>query len=458
MRYRRRTNVLVLVAILASLIAPASPAAAADDPVIVAAGDIGDCATSGDEATAVLLDGIPGTVVALGDIAYPDGTTANFRDCYAPTWGRHKARTRPAVGNHEYKTTSAATPYFDYFGTAAGPRGKGWYSYDVGAWHVVVLNSNCAVIGGCGPSSAQITWLKADLAANSGEHVLAYWHHPRYSSGYHGNDLGVQTFWEVLYAAGAEIVLNGHDHSYERFAPQDPWARADAPFGIREFVVGTGGTALRPKSRNVPNSEVFSATHGVLQLTLRADGYDWAFVPIAGKTFTDAGSGSTHGAPPPRTRKAFIATGDTWVDQAHPTRNYGHSTTLVVDGDTGNGKDAHAYIKVKVTDLSGVIDRVACRIWVTDATRDGPTIAPTTTGWSPNALTWNNRPAPIGPAVSDLGSAAAGGWVELDVTSLVQRAGTFGFVLKPTSTDGIDVSSNQGAHPPHLVVDTLPSS
>ena len=231
------------------------------------------------------------------------------------------------MGNHEYKATSAATPYFDYFGSSAGPRGKGWYSYDLGAWHVVVLNSNCAFVGGCGPSSAQVTWLKADLSANAGDHVLAYFHHPRYSSGLHGNEGGVQTLWEVLYAAGAELVLNGHDHSYERFAPQDPWGRADTTFGIREFVVGTGGTALRPKSRNVANSEVFSASHGVLKLTLRADGYDWAFVPIAGKSFTDAGTGTTHGQPPPRTRRAFAATGDTWVDQAHPTQNYGHATT-----------------------------------------------------------------------------------------------------------------------------------
>ena len=300
MRHRRRPVILLVVGVVATLLSPAAPAAAADDPVIVAAGDIGNCATTGDEATSVLLDGIPGTVAALGDIAYPNGTAANFRDCYAPTWGRHRSRTRPAVGNHEYKATSAATPYFDYFGSSAGPRGKGWYSYDLGAWHVVVLNSNCAFVGGCGPSSAQVTWLKADLSANAGDHVLAYFHHPRYSSGLHGNEGGVQTLWEVLYAAGAELVLNGHDHSYERFAPQDPWGRADTTFGIREFVVGTGGTALRPKSRNVANSEVFSASHGVLKLTLRADGYDWAFVPIAGKSFTDAGTGTTHGQPPPR--------------------------------------------------------------------------------------------------------------------------------------------------------------
>ena len=207
----------------------------------------------------------------------------------------------------------------------------------------------------------------------------------------------------------------------------------------------------------MPNSEVFSATHGVLKLTLRADGYDWAFVPIAGKTFTDAGSGTTHGQPPLRTRRSFIATGDTWVDQAHSTRNYGHATTLVIDGDTGNGMDAHAYVKVRVGDTTGVIDRAALRLWVTDKSKDGPTVAPTTTSWTPNAMTWRTRAPATGPVVSDMGAAAAGGWVELDVTPLVTRTGTFGFVLRPTSSDGLDVSSNQGAHPPHLVVDTLPA-
>jgi len=252
-------------------------------------------------------------------------------------------------------------------------------------------------------------------------------------------------------------VLNGHDHHYERFAPQDPWGRADAMFGIRAFVVGTGGTAPRPKSRNVPNSEVFSATHGVLKLTLHADGYDWAFAPIAGKAFTDAGAGSTHGPPPLRTRRTFTATGDTWVDQAHAARNYGHATTLVIDGDTANGMDAHAYVKVKVSDTTGVIDRAALRLWVTDKSNDGPTVSPTTATWMPNAMTWRTRAPTTGPQVSDLGSAAVGRWVELDVTPLVTRTGTFGFVLQPTSSDGLDVSSNQGAHPPHLVVETLPS-
>ena len=448
-------GLLLILPLLVGVLGPASPVAAAEDPVLVGAGDIGDCTTSGDEATATLLDGIPGTVVGLGDIAYPNGSAANFRDCYAPNWGRHKARTRPTVGNHEYKTAGASA-YFDYFGSAAGPRGKGWYSYDVGTWHVVVLNSNCTVVG-CGPTSAQVTWLKSDLAANAGEHVLAYFHHPRYSSGEHGNSLDVLTIWEVLYAAGAELILNGHDHDYERFAPQDPWGRTDVAFGIRQFVVGTGGRALEGKSSSAANSEVFATTHGVLKLTLRADGYDWSFVPIAGKTFADGGSGTTHGAPPARTRKTFTATGDSWVDQANPGRNYGAAATLVVDGDTGNGKDAQAYVKVKVANATGTIDRVGLRLWVTNATRDGPTVAPTTCGWTPNAVTWSNKPAATAAAVFDQRTAAAGAWTELDVTSLVRTNGTFCFVLRPTSGDGLDVSSNQGAHAPHLVVDTLPA-
>ena len=453
MARRRLAGFLVLILLVTVEGAPAQPVAAADEAVLVGAGDIADCTSPGDQATATVLDGIPGTVVALGDTAYPNGTAANFRDCYAPTWGRHKTRTRPAVGNHEYKTTGAG-PYFDYFGAAAGPRGKGWYSYDAGAWHVVVLNSNCTVVA-CGPASAQVTWLKSDLAANAGEHVLAYWHHPRYSSGEHGNDIAVQTFWEVLYAAGAELVLNGHDHDFERFAPQDPWGRPDSAFGMRQFVVGTGGTPVEPKSVSASNSEVFSATHGVLKLTLRADGYDWAFVPIAGSSFTDGGNGTTHGAPPARTRQAFLTTGDSWVDQAHPSRNYGHAPTLVVDGDTGAGKDAHGYLKFKVGALAGTVDRAALRLWVTDATRDGPTVAPTSCTWSPNAITWSNRPAATGQVVSDMRSAAAGSWTELDLTSFVRGSGSFCVVLRPTSSDGLDVSSNQGAHPPHLVVDTI---
>jgi hypothetical protein len=258
---------------------------------LLAAGDIATCAGAGDEATAKLLDGLAGTVATLGDNVYQSGSAQQYADCYAPTWGRHKARTRPAPGNHDYRTAGAAG-YFGYFGAAAGTPGKGYYSYDLGAWHVVVLNSNLDTSRG----SAQETWLRADLAAHPAACTLAYWHHPRFSSGSsHGNNTSVQPLWQALYEAGAELVLAGHEHHYERFAPQDPTGGADPREGIRQFVVGTGGAGHYGFGTVRANSEVRSTgAFGVLQLTLHPDGYDWEFVPVAGKTFGDAGSGTCH--------------------------------------------------------------------------------------------------------------------------------------------------------------------
>lgn len=294
MAMRRTLVVALVVAAFAPLVGTPRPAAAAD-PVLVGAGDIADCSTSADSATARLLDRLPGTVFALGDNAYPRGSRRDFRRCYGPTWGRHERRTRPALGNHEY-LTPRADGYFDFFDPDPGARGRGWYSYDRGTWHIVVLNSNCAEVG-CGPRSRQVRWLRRDLAANTRRNVLAYWHHPRFSSGAHGDDTSVRTFWDVLYAHGADVVLNGHDHDYERFAPQDPRGRADPRYGIRQFVVGTGGARLRGRSSTAANSEVFASTLGVLRLVLRADSYAWRFVPIAGRSFRDAGSARTHGPP-----------------------------------------------------------------------------------------------------------------------------------------------------------------
>ena len=264
--------------------------------VLVGAGDIADCSVSGDEATAKLLDGISGTVFTLGDDAYPNGAATDFANCYEPTWGRHKARTMPAPGNHEYQTAGAAG-YFGYFGSAAGDPTKGYYSYNLGDWHIVVLNSNsnCTTIS-CSASSAQVQWLVADLAANPKTCTLAYWHHPRFNSGSdHGNDVNVAPFWNALYNAGADVILNGHEHVYERFAPQTPNAVASA-IGIRQFTVGTGGAseyAFKPTPE--PNSEARNDnTQGVLKLTLHATSYDWQFIPVAGATFTDSGSTSCH--------------------------------------------------------------------------------------------------------------------------------------------------------------------
>ncbi len=262
---------------------------------LVGAGDIAACDSPGAAATAALLDAIPGAVFAAGDNAYERGTAAEFADCYARTWGRHKARTRPAPGNHDY-TTNGAAAYFAYFGDAAGEAGRGWYSYDLGAWHVVVLNSNCGSVGGCGPSSPQARWLDADLAAYPTRCALAIWHHPRFSSGdEHGNDPAYATFWDMLYERGVDVVINAHDHDYERFAPQTPDGLRNDALGVREFVVGTGGASLRRAGRPIANSEVLrDDAFGVLRLTLRAVGYDWQFVPVAGSTLTDSGSGTCH--------------------------------------------------------------------------------------------------------------------------------------------------------------------
>jgi hypothetical protein len=264
--------------------------------VLVGAGDIASCALTADTATAKLINAIAGTVFTAGDNAYESGTAKEYADCYEPTWGAFKSRTRPVPGNHEYVTAGAAG-YFGYFGALAGENGRGWYAYDVGAWRVYALNSNCgaAGVGGCGPGSEQEQWLLGDLSANPRQCVAAIWHHPRFSSGQHGNDPAMANILNILYNAGAELVVNGHDHNYERFAPMRPDGVRDDARGIREIIVGTGGASLRSLATTQPNSEVRSnAAHGVLKLTLGATGYRWDFVPIAGKTFTDSGTGTCH--------------------------------------------------------------------------------------------------------------------------------------------------------------------
>jgi hypothetical protein len=458
----RRTPLGCLPAALALLLSPSPPATAAapGDRVLVGAGDIAVCGTTadtrtGDRVEAVLAADPAAIAFTLGDNAYGSGSRREFSECYHPTWGSFRSRTRPAVGNHEYKTTDAAG-YFDYFGSTAGDPAKGWYSYDIGAWHVVVLNSNCSEIGGCGASSPQGRWLRANLANHPDDHVLAYWHHPRYTSGVHGNAASMQAFWEILYRAGAELVLSGHDHDYERFAPQDPWGRRDDDHGIRQFVVGTGGVALRGLRARAPHSEVFASSHGVLRLTLGVDSYEWAFLPIPGGPFTDSGTGRTHGRPPSWTSRTFTATSDAWVGEGQPTVNHGTSTRLYVDGDTGAGLDRDAYVKARVSGLRGTVDRAALRLWITNPTADGPTVSPTTTSWSGRTITWADRPGPTGSTVVDAGTVQAGAFHDFDVTSAIDGDGTYGFVLRPTSRDGLAASSLQGAHPPRLIVQTIP--
>jgi acid phosphatase type 7 len=262
-------------------------------PLLLAAGDIGSCRSGGDEATAALLEGVPATIAALGDLAYPRGTAQEFADCYDPSWGPYRDRTRPAAGNHDF-ATPGAEPYFSYWGTLSGLAGAGYYSYELGSWHVVVLNSNCRFVA-CTPGSAQETWLRADLAAHRARCTLAYFHHPLFSSTAGTATPAVQPLWQDLYNAGADLVLNGHAHNYQRFAPQTPLGAPDPQRGIREFVVGTGGNSHHLVGPPLPNQEdVDDTIYGVLRLMLLEDGYDWEFVPQAGGIFTDAGAGACH--------------------------------------------------------------------------------------------------------------------------------------------------------------------
>jgi hypothetical protein len=284
------------------------------DPVIAAAGDIACDPASGSyfggagTSTAcrqryvsdLLTSGGLARVLTLGDNQYEDATLAKFMQSYDPTWGRVKALTNPALGNHEYQASTTAVGYFDYFngsGAASGPagsRGSGYYSYDVGTWHVIALNSNCSIVA-CSAGSAQEQWLRADLSAHPASCTLAYWHHPLFSSGAHGNIAATQPLWAALYAANADLVLNGHDHDYERFAPQTATGAADATRGIREFVVGTGGKSQAALGTIKPNSQVRnSGDYGVLRLTLHPASYAWTFSPAAGETFTDSGSANCH--------------------------------------------------------------------------------------------------------------------------------------------------------------------
>ncbi len=286
--------VLVLVLIVNGFLFYHYRLSSRQEEILVGAGDIAVCSSEGDEATADLLDGIAGTVFTAGDNAYPSGTYDEFENCYGPSWGRHKARTYPSPGNHEYYTANASG-YFDYFGAAAGDPSEGYYSYELGEWHVIVLNSMCENVDGCEDGSPMLRWLKEDLAANPKRCTLAYWHHPLFSSGPHGNQAKMKPTWDALYEANADVVVNAHDHIYERFAPQDPDGAADPTRGIREFVVGTGGAELYPLGTIKPNSEVRSNdTFGVLQLKLRSGSYDWEFVPVEGETLMDSGSGSCH--------------------------------------------------------------------------------------------------------------------------------------------------------------------
>jgi hypothetical protein len=258
--------------------------------VLVGAGDIGQCGLPGAELTARLLDRIDGTVFTAGDNAYFQGTAEQFRDCYHPTWGRHKGRTRPAPGNHEYESPDAA-PYFAYFGEAAAPSAPGFYSFPLGAWRIYSLNSNIDISA----TSSQLLWLRRELQANPSLCSLVIAHHPLFASGPNGGHGHVVDLWRVMYETGVEVVVSGDEHLYERFARQTPDGRPDPTLGVRQFIVGTGGAELYRFARPRLNSEVRGeGTWGVIRFTLRATDYAWEFVPVDGGAFRDSGTETCH--------------------------------------------------------------------------------------------------------------------------------------------------------------------
>jgi hypothetical protein len=265
-----------------------SPAATASttpaSTVLLAVGDIASCDATADELVGELAASLPGTIALLGDLAYPKGSPDEYATCFDPTWGALRDRLRPVPGNHDYETRGAAG-YFSYLGAGVGDPAEGWYSYDLGEWHLIALNSECDAIGGCGAGSAELAWLIADLSAHPVTCTLAYWHHPRYSSGRHGTNDMTDALWQILAAADADVVLSGHDHDYERLAPID---------GIRSFVVGTGGRSLYawPGSPLAQTEVRANDTYGLLELTLGATDYAWRFVPASGGSFTDSGEGA----------------------------------------------------------------------------------------------------------------------------------------------------------------------
>ena len=461
-----------LVALLVPLALLAfAPAQTAEPVVVLAAGDIAYCTRTGDEATAAILDANPeGTVLALGDLAYEDGSTQQFADCYGPSWGRHKARTRPVPGNHDYHQTGAA-PYFAYFGAAAGEPGKGYYSYNLGTWHLIALNSEISMSA----SSPQVAWLRADLAANPAACTLAYWHRARWSSGYHGSSTSSNALVQTLYDAGADVLLVGHDHMYERFAPQNPSSQLDTARGIRQFVVGTGGRLVALKS-TAPNSEVRQSTAlGVLRLTLGDGSYSWQFLPVAGATFSDSGSAAcVGGSPPPPSATAtrtpttaptptatpapgtptatpasqvYLPLADARVKESSPSTNYATASELQYDD--GSGARLASYLRFT---LPFTPTRAILRLRSTsNASAKGPAVYRAADTWAESTITWANRPLVIGGPFAAFGAVTASAWNEIDVTSAVQ-SGSFTLALIAQSTDGGAFASRETADRPQLVV------
>jgi acid phosphatase type 7 len=478
-------------------------ALAAGDPVIAAAGDIacdpssssfnGGNGTSGScrqrYTSDMLVNGDFAAVLALGDIQYYCGGYQAWLQSYDLSWGRVKSITRPAVGNHEYLTsggtdcTSAnagAAGYFRYFGAAAGQPSQGYYSYNIGAWHLIALNSNCSSAGGCGSSSPQGLWLQQDLAANQNLCTLAYWHIPLFSSGGRANS-NTQALWQILYNNNIEVVLNGHDHIYERFAPQAPNGTLDTVRGIREFIVGTGGSNHTSLASIAANSQVRNTdTFGILKLTLHPGSYDWQFVPEPGKTFSDSGTGLCQGSgqtipttgpsptpgplptvtptppqvdPLPTTAFTFSPIADAYVNQSSPTTNYGTSTQLRTDG----SPLVRSYMRFDVRNLAGRVARATLRVYASSALSVGYDVRALTGGiWSESTINYNNAPA-FGSALGGSGSVLAGGWTNVDITSLITGDGIYDIALTSASGTALSLASREAAaaNQPQLIVEVI---
>ena len=450
---------------------PGPAAAAAADPVIVAAGDIacGTGTTAGlpckQAATAALIGAIaPAAVLPLGDLQYENATLADFNAHYGTTWGVYKSITRPTSGNHEYQTAGGAG-YYDYFNGVgvqtglAGDRSKGYYSYNLGAWHLIAINSNCSSIGGCGAGSPQEQWLRTDLAANPTACTLAYWHHPRFSSGTSGNTSAMQPIWQALYDYGADLVLSGHDHEFERFAPQTAAGTLDVAKGVRQFVVGTGGKDIRAFSTIRANSEFRdNSSLGVLKLTLHPTSFDWQFVPIPGDPLADTGTAACQVATPPppppptQTTLTIPASADAYTFRNSPTRAFGTGTTLLVDASPA----ARTYFKFPVSGTAGkTIVSAKLRLYAVDPSTSGGRLhRVASTSWSETATTWANAPAYSATVIGSIGSVVVNTWYEIDVKSQITGDGTVSFALETASTNGADYRAREAGAgwAPRLVI------
>ena len=478
---------------------------AAGDPVVAAAGDIscdpqdpnfnngnGTTTYCMQKATANLLVGRGyAGVLSLGDNQYYCGSLIAYQQVYDSTWGQVKAITHPVPGNHEYLTVGGSqgatgcdqsnlngAGYFNYFGSAAGTAGQGWYSFTIGAWHLIALNSNCNAAGGCGASSPQGKWLVADLAAHPNQCVLAYWHIPLFSSGGRANS-NSQFFWNALYAAHADLVLNGHDHIYERFSPQTPTAQPDPAGGITQITVGTGGADHTGIATVAANSLVRNTkSYGVLALTLHPSSYSFNFAAATGN-LTDSGTTSCHSSgstptptptptpvpsptptptptptpvptptPTPAGSATFGAAADSYVDTSQPGANFGTSTQIRIDG----SPVVNGYLKFNVSGVGGPVTAATMRIFANSGQTTGYTAfgVPDTT-WGETTISSANAP-PLGAALGASGKITAATWTSADVTSAVTGNGTYSFAISTSNATAVSLSSREGANPPQLVV------